>query len=416
MRIARSFAVLLVPVAMALHVVRASAQDPFEYTPSDAEAILFAGENDRLSEAELVEYLLVRGSVTYGQLRPPFGFHGDIEARKRAVLAKVLGKLAKGLGQIPAEGYLANTVQDFLDSQARPAPILGIDAPGITSAVVTSEGEGKARSRGPVYLRATPQDLGARKKAKGATLQFVDNKLDGGGSQWTTQGSLVYPFVWEWNRTGGLSEELKLGPALSWRVIEGATQEIDDLQVAVPIWWGQNHGGDAWIDRTEISLMPYAHTDWSLDGWTVGATLTAEPVSKLGPLTVGDYHALIEGEKLGEILAYRLQVMPKVDYSNVLDAGGHTTRDASHDWLRAGGKIGLGLRFFGNRSPLEMEASYEHLAGIGGGAEDARYFLASITQWLYEDQVGLTLKYEDGETPVSQKDIDQLTLGLDLRF
>jgi len=108
---------------------------------------------------------------------------------------------------------------------------------------------------------------------------------------------------------------------------------------------------------------------------------------------------------------YQLRLIPKLDYSVTERGGVHTTRKEGDVWFRLGGTgsldFRLGLQTF---NALDAGVSYQFLETVSGSGGYSYLFKAHTTLWLIEN-VGVTLEYSKGDTPVADKPIDLITFG-----
>ena len=79
-----------------------------------------------------------------------------------------------------------------------------------------------------------------------------------------------------------------------------------------------------------------------------------------------------------------------------------------------GGKAEIGLITKGYPA-LETVAAYQMLAGITGAPDYSDLLSLSGKLWL-NPFAGFTVEYQRGDTPVAQKAIKLLTIGLELKF
>jgi hypothetical protein len=153
-------------------------------------------------------------------------------------------------------------------------------------------------------------------------------------------------------------------------------------------------------------------TDFSFKGLVSGASFSYSPnvfddISGFGINT---------GYKgLGHTpLMYRLGLVPSVDYNHLFSTSRFITRKTQTDYFRLGGKVEAGLITKGYPS-IEAIASYQPLIGISG-APDYSYLLSLSGKLWFNKNVGFSLDYQRGETPVAQKNLDLLTAGLEVKF
>ena len=105
-----------------------------------------------------------------------------------------------------------------------------------------------------------------------------------------------------------------------------------------------------------------------------------------------------------------------MDYSVTERGGIHTTRKEGDDWFRLGGTASLDFRLgMQTFNSLDAGASYQLLQTVSGSGSYSYLFQGHITLWLVEN-VGATIQYSKGNTPVADKPIDLVSLGLEFKF
>lgn len=283
------------------------------------------------------------------------------------------------------------------------------------------DGEAKYQAKeGPIHLRREAGDLKELKDAKGAKIGFSDNRLQEGNGAWNTEGALIFPLRWKREGADASSLSVHLTPAVSWNFVEQEApgkSDVDELKLSAPIIMGHTPGGRLDPQEYIAIVEPYYQTDWDFDGEILGGSLKLEYVGKVGPVHFGSFHSLFdasEAKSIDDILAYRLRIKPMLDYSEVVKKGGFD-RAEDDDWLRLGGEVSFELRFFGSDNPLDLGITYRFAEEVHGDGGFSDLFKANATLWL-SPNAGLTLEYQKGETPVADKDIDLITLGLELKL
>jgi hypothetical protein len=274
---------------------------------------------------------------------------------------------------------------------------------------------------GPLRLRKTSDDWSSDlSKAQGANANYTDDRKAGKAS-WSTEGALIYPIAFSQDNTRSdpdnsiRSSTWRLLPATTWKVVKGQDPQkgdVEELQFQVPVAWSANHVGLGWLRNSDVALSPYFLTDFGFKGAVEGVSLSYTPYLQ-------DYDsgfALNSGYKgLGNSpVLYRLGLVPSVDFNHLSSTSRFISREAHSDYFRAGGKVELGLRTM-NYPSIELLASYQAFAGTSGAPDYSDLISASAKLWI-NDHAGITLNYQVGSTPVAQKDIDLITLGIELKF
>ena len=293
--------------------------------------------------------------------------------------------------------------------------------------------DGASGSLGPFRLRKSAEDLTKKlKDSRGATVGFSNDRSVGGGGVWNTEGALDYPI--KLIRQGGLGEstELEIGPAIEWKLaqVQGVPKrDVEELTFSLPTTIYASPGGRKMTGTYEENIVnagiknysalwviqgkPYFQTDFSGGYEIYGAEASAEFVGNLfgSPIVLGGFHNMGTSG-----LQYQLRVIPKLDFSTTERVGVHTTRKEGDDWMRAGATVSLDFRLGGEVfNPLDIGVSYQFLGALSGSGNYSELFKPHATWWLSES-AGLTLEYSKGDTPVADKSIDLLTLGLEFKY
>jgi hypothetical protein len=162
-----------------------------------------------------------------------------------------------------------------------------------------------------------------------------------------------------------------------------------------------------------FQAKPYFQTDFSFQDEIYGASASAEFVGGVfgSQLYIGGF------QNLGPSgLQYQLRVIPKLDYSVTERGGPYTDRKPGDDWFRLGGTFSLDLRLGGESfNPLDFGVSYSLLQTVSGSGGYSGLFKTHVTWWVSEN-IGPSLEYTKGETPVADKPIDLLALTLELKY
>ncbi|WP_367871829.1 hypothetical protein [Luteolibacter sp. Populi] len=265
-------------------------------------------------------------------------------------------------------------------------------------------------------------------KAKGAKLSFSDNRLEDGSGAWNSEGAVYIPII-RTSETLSYSTRLAFLPSVSWNLQEkqeiGKT-DIDELKFALPIYFDRVGGAKARAFNAIIE--PYYQTDTDFDGAIWGSTLALTYTGGIfgidAPFASGDrrdfrfndWNACCSGE-------YRLRFTGLVDYSETHETSIYSKRKKGDDWFRVGLDTGIDIGLFRKKkdegqfgkTPLVFSVNYKFLDALGGEGGYSDLFSTNLTWWM-SDYTGLTLEYQKGETPVADKEIDLITLGLEYRY
>lgn len=285
------------------------------------------------------------------------------------------------------------------------------------------------KSLGPFMLRKSTANLfNNLSDASGATLSYSKNGLKDGSGAFNSDGVLDYPTNWNLYQGGhGRSLEMGLDFATQWHIAqvqEDRSKDVEELTFSTPLtlylspgMWTRN--GVSNVDAASSGLLiiqgkPYFQTDFGFRYEIYGVEATAEFVgSVLGSQSIylGGYHNIGSSG-----LQYQLRLIPQLDYSVTERGGIHTTRKEGDDWFRLGGTgsfdFRLGLFTF---KTLDAGVSYHFLQAVSGSGGYSKLFKAHITLWLIEN-VGATIEYSKGDTPVADKPINLITFGLEFKY
>jgi hypothetical protein len=270
---------------------------------------------------------------------------------------------------------------------------------------------------GPIRLRKNADEFAKDdlKDAKGATIGYSNNRLAEGSGAWNSEGILNYPFAiaHEGGAGTGQSITFEAGPALQWKLAEAqgnSKQDVQELGFNVPTILYITPGSDLpalWV----VQSKPYFQTDFSGGYRIYGVDASVEYVGSVfgSGLSVGYFENIP-----GSTMQYQVRLIPKVDFSETDRAGKYTTRKVGDDWVRLGGTVSFDLRL-GGKTPFELGVAYQALETVSGSGSFSDLFKAHVTWWVTEN-TGITFEYAKGDTPVADKPIDLLTLGLEVKY
>jgi len=292
---------------------------------------------------------------------------------------------------------------------------------------------GEEGSLGPVSLRKSEADLlKPLKCAKGITIGFSDNRLVNGHGAWNTQGVLGYPLKYYSQGGPGASTEFALSPVINWKLVEIEGVNSNDLQelgFSLPFTLFKSPGGRKRTGTYEENIAaakgdilsalwifdatPYFQTDFEFLHKIYGFEASCEYVG--GVFGSNFYMGGFQNTGSSGV-QYQLRIVPKIDYSFTQRDGKFTTRQKGDDFFRAGGMASLDFRLGeAEFNALDIGASYHFFESFGHSSEYSDLFRSYVTCWLSEN-TGMTLEYSKGETPVSLKNIDLITLGLEFKY
>jgi hypothetical protein len=375
----------------------------------------FAGADGKLNREQAAYYLAYRDKKPLSKFLAP----GEMTLNGRKILAAMGDELDDLQSKTHHE---APWTWQELDAIAGAGAAKSEDAPWKKLSGFTEKKEFGDRTRhsrfGPFRLRKNSAELAKDvKDAKGATLGFTNDRLSEGNGAWNTQGILNYPIGFRREGGAGTGESITLeaGPAIEWKLAEvqgNSKKDVQELGFNVPTTIYLTPGSDVpalWV----MQGKPYFQTDFSGGYRIYGFEASAEYVGALfgSPLGVGGFENIP-----GSNMQYQLRTIPKIDYSETERAGKYTTRKVGDDWFRIGGMVSLDLRLGGkNFNPLEIGVAYQLLETVSGSGGFSDLFVAHGTWWVSAN-TAITLEYSKGDTPVADKAIDLITLGLEFKY
>lgn len=267
-------------------------------------------------------------------------------------------------------------------------------------------------SAGPFSLRKNKDEAGKGNlaEARGATLGFANNRLKAGRGAWNSEGILLYPIEWSFSE----SKKFYITPAIEWKSAETeetGTDATDSKELTLATALRYYHHPDANSSALWVwEARPFFNTDFSWGHRIWGAELSTEYVGYAGSFYLGGFQ-----DFAGTKNQYSLRIVPKIQASEVAEEGKHTKRKLDDDWLRVGALVSLDFRFVLNKKLLEVGTSYEFLQQTDRARDWSDRWNTHATWWL-NPNVGLTLENVTGETPIADEAVDQLTLGLEVKF
>jgi hypothetical protein len=289
-----------------------------------------------------------------------------------------------------------------------------------------------ASSLGPFRLRkdvkSFAQDMWALEVSKdpkdmasiqGASISYSNDFLIKGNGAWSTEGALLWPVTFlEWPDKAQ-SWAFHMAPAVYWKIQEQektAPSDINELRFSVPLSAGWRPGTDTWRNEYFFNAEPYYQTDTNFRGEILGATASFEYRNKY----LGHYWKIFG---LGDRDLYgRLRVTGIADYSSVENGSKYISRPEGSNWFRLGGEVAFDLGAFSSADtslatiqPITATVSYRFTDAVSGEGGYADLLKANLTYW-FNPYIGLTADYQRGQTPVADKDIDLLTIGLQIKF
>ncbi len=279
---------------------------------------------------------------------------------------------------------------------------------------------------GPIKIRQKVEDWRIKDitKVNGASISYFDDRIENSGT-WATQGSIIYPIVGTKQRknptsSGPVYEEWALLPSIQW----ARDTNQNELSFKLPISYYVSHtvnrkrdtsgklvGLSEWNDNFYVT--PFYMTDFSFEGAMIGVELTYEPIIQVGSqFQTGSWISPFENSDI----AYLFRVIPGINYSRVLSESSFIERKENDGKLAITAKLELGFMPFGENIPWEIHGTYDLSYDFTGDSNAYLDKWTANTTWWITDNVGLDLKYEKGDTPLTEKEIDLVTLNFEFRL
>lgn len=148
-------------------------------------------------------------------------------------------------------------------------------------------------------------------------------------------------------------------------------------------------------------------TDFDFYKQVVGAEFEYQPV--YDPWGIGQFKPI-----MGSPVEYRWRPILHLEYQNVLDAGGSAELAQASDYLFAGpvltGELSFGL-------PLFIDVKYWAMWDLLGNADPFQYLEVGANWDLdKEGHAALTAKYRNGNIPKTRQPVNDVTLGLTVKY
>lgn len=272
--------------------------------------------------------------------------------------------------------------------------------------------DGATGWNGPLRLRKNRDELAkSPEEARGATVGFVNNRLLPGNGAWNSEGILFYPIKWGPDE-GRVMYALDL--AAEWKSAETEKPDVSDTQELTlgAHWRGFFHPEVDYSAMWVTQVQPFLNTDFSWGHRIWGAEASVEYVGHLGKdgMRIGSFQDFGSPGR-----QYQLRLVPKINTSYVTREGKNTTRKLADDWFRYGLMASLDYRFVVNEQLMELGTTFEFLQQVDGGRNWSDKWTSHFTWWL-NSNVGLTLENVTGDSPITDEDVDSITLGLEVKL
>ncbi len=285
---------------------------------------------------------------------------------------------------------------------------------------------------GPVRLREKYEDWDkGLKEVDGAFISYANDRIEDTGI-WQSKGALIYPISKryqprrdseDWNKF--VYTKLALLPTIKWN----RQANTEELSFYLPIDYAISHrvrrerdssgnlkGLAQWRDDYYFSLSYM--TDFDFEGAMINVEFKYEPTVMFGErFKTGSWHGLMDNsnrESTG--IVYLLRIIPGLIYSRVLSESAYIDRQEHDNIFAITTSLELRFKLFGKSSPWEVYGTYNIWYDFSGDLDGYSDILKIGSTWWLNDNVGLSLKYEKGDTPLTNKEIDLVTLNLQLRL
>ena len=403
-----------------------SAQCDSEIAPDQ-----FAGSDGLLNEKELIEYLLVHDNKSFKDVwkakpssREITNEGGNLEQAKKKKSVK--WELIQIKDREKSSGPY--TPQQIQRKQINTK--VGYAKRGLIGESILSE-DNKTKY-GPIRLRQKFEDWDKNiKSVGGASISYSNNRIEETGT-WLSQGSLIYPIAYFEEPVDPTKEEkvyskLALLPSITWEyhsVSSSSEADTKNLTFQLPVYYTilhniQNNNKDISGDptglmswRSEFYFSPYYLTDFDFDGAMVGANLTYEPILWISKFHTGSWVKLFKKSDI----AYLFRIIPGLTYGRVLTESSYINRQEKDDMFALTTSLELRFKLFGKSSPWEVFGTYDLWYVFSGDSDGYADIFEAGSTWWFNDNVGLELKYQKGDTILTNTEIDLVTLNLQLRL
>lgn len=278
---------------------------------------------------------------------------------------------------------------------------------------------------GPIFLRNKAEDWKKNIDAvSGASISYFDDRIED-SQTWATEGSIIYPITRTWQRNNNDQEspvytELALIPSIAW--VRDTNR--NELKFQLPVSYFVSHnikrrrdtqgklvGLQQWEDY--FQLKPYYLTDFDFDGMIIGAELTYEPTIQIGSkFQIGSWISPFDESEV----AYILHIIPSLNYSRVLSESSFINRKEHDDKFVIATHIELKFKPFGKKTPWEIGGEYKFLYDFSKDIDSYSNYWSTNAKWWFTKNIGMKLKYEKGNIPLTDKEVDLTTLSVEFRI
>lgn len=258
-----------------------------------------------------------------------------------------------------------------------------------------------------ILLRESHEDITASSdilpisKVKAATLSYAYD-YPTKSSTWMMKGALMRPFFSE-------DENRAVVPSITFnRIIsDDSTKEANSFVPRLGYHQFINSDNVLQILRLFINYG----TDFSFESSQYGVEFEYEPV--FVKLPFGRYYTVV-ASSTGSALEIRTKVFAQFQGGYVEKTGNKENLKAESGYFRAGGKGVLDVRLF---EKLELTGGYTYLHAFEGSPEKSRHKVLGASYTLGENgNVAIKMEYQYGNIPITQEEVENLTIGFGIKF
>lgn len=228
------------------------------------------------------------------------------------------------------------------------------------------------------------------------------------------KGALILPLARSENEVG-LSENIQFFPFIEWDIKDISEEDKNDKE-SLKIGFGINKytifDKSNFFTSVNYSLAPYYLSDLDLKGEVLGIDFNLTPRFNLLGVEFGAYRHVVENG----LFAYKLEVSPSLTFSRVNETSQFIDRPKGDESLAFGGTFELALRPLGFESKWEILSSYTYSKDTKSSSdEDTKLFRLETKYWVNKN-FAISIETQEGDEPITNKDIDQNNFGIELRF
>ncbi len=264
--------------------------------------------------------------------------------------------------------------------------------------------EPKKFKTGGILLRETLEDISPASPAKPiskikAALFSYTHDFGAGTNTWVAKGAIMRPCK--------INDRFYIAPGITFNrlISEDATKAANSLIPKIGLYFRRN--GSGIVVSHLIRVFGNYGTDFDFKSSQYGVEVEWEPVFKNGPF--GVYWRLPDSD-----VELRLQAFLHAEAGYVKEKGEKENLKSDDTYLRAGGKLGVDIRFF---EAVELSGGYRYLKGISGTPKDTPYFTGALAYSLGPNgNIALKIEYQKGNLPLTLEEVNNIVVGLGIKF